>query len=241
MHLIRREAVGDVVDADAGVLGVLRLGELLDQLLERLHGVARRLLVAFRDVLARDAAEQPQVVVEVDQALHVQRVVQRRAGRVELDEAVQHRHGLHAFTALVVGPGQVQLRLLAQRRAGGAAFDAFQRLDRPVVRAGEHVLLGLCVQFLQVGLGIRVLLGGRRTGRQSQHGGSRGGHRGAAPRGAPGPGQLDRFRGPAAQHPSLDHGPQGARDGGPHLKLERRLYGSGRPRPGARGQALPAR
>ena len=100
------------------------LRELLDQLLERLVRLARGLLVALGQVLAGQAAEEAEVVVEVDQALQVERVVERGARRVQLDEAVERRQGLHLVAALPEQVGELELRLLGEHGAGGAALEA---------------------------------------------------------------------------------------------------------------------
>ena len=116
VHLVRGERVDDVVHAQARVFGVRRLRELLDQLPERLVRVARRLLVALGQVLAREAAEHAEVVVEVDEALQVERVVERRAGRMQLDEALERRQRLRLLAALPEVVGALDLRLLRQHR-----------------------------------------------------------------------------------------------------------------------------
>ena len=128
VQFVLRQRVDDVVHAHARVGGVLGGGELVDQLLERLVRVARGLLVALGHVLARDRAQDAEVVVEVHQALQVHRVVERRAGRVQLDEAVERALRLRALAGLPVGVGQLELRLLRQQRAGGAAFHLFSSL-----------------------------------------------------------------------------------------------------------------
>ena len=48
---------------------------------------------------------------------------------------------------LVLRVGQIERRLLRQQRAGGAAFDALEELDRLVVAAAGQLVLGLGVQF----------------------------------------------------------------------------------------------
>ena len=51
-------------------------------------------LVALRQVLARNPGEQSEVVIEVDQALEVQRVVQRGTGGCNFSEAIERGNGL---------------------------------------------------------------------------------------------------------------------------------------------------
>ena len=88
--------------------------------------VACSALVALRQVLARDHAQETQVVVEVDQAAQVVRVVQRRAGRVELDETLNRRQRCCHLTAAPVGVGQVQQGLLRQQGTCGQALDTLE-------------------------------------------------------------------------------------------------------------------
>jgi hypothetical protein len=83
--------------------------------------------------LARQEGEQPQLVVEVDHALEVQRVVDGRAGRVQAHEAVQRGNGLGFLPVLRTANRPFHLRLLRQRRAGGAAFQRLEQRHRLVV------------------------------------------------------------------------------------------------------------
>ena len=59
------------------------------------------LLVAFGQILARHEREQAEFIVEVDRALHVERVVDRRAGRVQAHEAVERGQCLGALQQAV--------------------------------------------------------------------------------------------------------------------------------------------
>src|SRR5690606_30070415 len=104
----------------------------------------------------------------VDDALEVQRVVQRRAGRVQLDEAVQRGLGLGLLVGLVVGIGTFQLGLLRQRRAGRAAFQLLVQGDRAVVGAAVGFGLGLGVDLVGTPAGGLVLLGRGTAGQQDR-------------------------------------------------------------------------
>jgi hypothetical protein len=125
-------------------------GAYLDhQLFERHEGFTRGLLVAFGQVLAGEAAQNPQVVVEVHQALQVERVVKRRAARVEFDETLQHHEGLGFFPCAVHGVSTFQLGLLRHDVQGGASLQAFIQAAGFVPVASGHFFFGLCIQSLR--------------------------------------------------------------------------------------------
>jgi hypothetical protein len=94
-------------------------------------------------MLAGERAEQPEVVVEVDQTLQVERVVERRAGGMQLDEALERRQGLRLVAALVEHVGLFDLRLLCEGGARGAAFEAFIELAGVIVVAQRCLFLRL--------------------------------------------------------------------------------------------------
>ena len=117
--------------------------ELVHQLLERLERVPRSLLVALGQVLAREAAEDAQVVVEVDQPLQIQRVVDRRAGGMQLDEALERGQCLGLFVLAVQHVGALDLGLLREDGAGGAPFEPLVQLAGAFPASGLGLLLGL--------------------------------------------------------------------------------------------------
>ncbi|MNT36156.1 hypothetical protein D3C72_1722230 [compost metagenome] len=123
MHFVLRQRIDDVGHAGAGIGRVARIRVPAHHLAERFERLLGRLLVALGQVLPREGAEQPQVVVEVDQTLEVVSVIQGGAGRMQTQETVQHGQGLRLFAGLVVGVGLVELGLLGQRGACGTAFE----------------------------------------------------------------------------------------------------------------------
>ena len=91
----------------------------------------------------------PEVVVEVDQALQVERVVERRAGRVQLDEAVERRQRLRLLAAFQRHVGALDLGLLGEQRAGGAAFEPLVSLIALLVVAERGFFLGFGIESLR--------------------------------------------------------------------------------------------
>jgi len=82
-----------------------------------------------------ERGEQPEVVIEVHNALHVEGVVHAGAGRVQADEAIQGGQGLGLFIGTVLGVGLFKFGLLRQGRAGSTAFELFEQGDGLVVGA----------------------------------------------------------------------------------------------------------
>jgi hypothetical protein len=123
------QRVHHVTHAQARIRRVFGIGIARDQFSKRRKGVLGRLLVALRQIAPRQPPEQAEVFIEVGQALEVERVVQRRTGRMQAHEAVQGGHGLRRFVVAVVGMGFFQLRLLRQRRACCPAFELFIQRD----------------------------------------------------------------------------------------------------------------
>jgi hypothetical protein len=61
----------------------------------------------------------PMLSLKLTRPLEVERVVERRAGRMELDEALERRERLRLLAALPEVIGALDLRLLRQQRSGG--------------------------------------------------------------------------------------------------------------------------
>ena len=148
MHFILRQRIDDVGHALARVLRVAGFRKARDQFAESFKGVFGGFLVALGQVLARDEREQAQVVVEVDQAFQVQRIVQSRACRVQLHEPVERCDGLRFFARLVVGIGLVDLRLLGQGGPCSTALQLFQQRNGLVVGPAVHFVLGFRVNAI---------------------------------------------------------------------------------------------
>ena len=132
---------------------------MIDQLAERLIGVARCLLIAFREFLLGEVAEDAEVVVEVDDPLQVVGVVKCRAGGVEFDEALEDGERLRLLAALVQHIGAFKLCLLRENRAGRAPLEPLEQLCRTVVGAVVGFLLRFGVELFQVPAGGFVFRG----------------------------------------------------------------------------------
>jgi hypothetical protein len=65
---------------------------------------------------------------------------------MQLDEALQRGLGLGLLVGLVVGIGLLELGLLRQRRAGGAALEFLEQRDRLVVGARLQFILGFGIE-----------------------------------------------------------------------------------------------
>ena len=141
VNFVRRERVHDVAHALCRIRRVLAVRILVDHHLERVIRRAQRLRIAFAHVLAREAAEQTEVVVEVDHALQVVRVGNVGMTRVQLDEAVDGLVGGVVLAVLPVAVGYVDLRLLgkvAERIATLKHLEIFRALAP--VASGQGIL-----------------------------------------------------------------------------------------------------
>jgi hypothetical protein len=141
MDFVRRQRVHDIAHALCRIRCVFAVRILVDHHLERVIRFAQRLRIALAHVLAGEAAEQTQVVVEVDHALEVVRVGNIRVTRVQLDEAVDSLVGGVVFAVFPVAVGDVDLRLLgkvAERIATLKHFEVFRALAP--VATGQGVL-----------------------------------------------------------------------------------------------------
>mgnify|MGYP003561809608 CR=1 FL=1 len=69
------QGIDDVVHPHTRVRGVFRIGILINQLPKALVRFARSALVAFSQTLAGQLAEQAELIIEVDQAPQIKRVV----------------------------------------------------------------------------------------------------------------------------------------------------------------------
>ena len=101
-----------------------------------------------------------------------------RGWRVQLDEALQHRQRLGLLAAAPQHVGALDLRLLRQRRAGGAAFEALVELGGLVVGAGRGLVLASEYNFSGRPVGARRA--GRRRRRPAPRWRSRGPRAGPA-------------------------------------------------------------
>ena len=172
MHLILGQRIDDVGHALASVFGIAGVRETRGQFAERLKGVLGRFLIAFGQVLLGDPGKKTQVVVEVDQAFQVERVIQCRAGRVKLHEPVERGDGLCLFASLVLRIGLVQLGLLGQGSACCAAFQLFEQWHRLVESTAVEFVLGFRVNA--VGAPARCLVFRSARAARKQAGGQQG-------------------------------------------------------------------
>jgi len=145
MHFILRQRVHDVRHAQARVGRVFGFRETGNQFLEGLERFLGSLLIAFGKILAGQEREHAKVIVEVDDAFEVQRVIDRGAGRMQPHEPVDGRQRLCGFGRPVVRVGFVELRLLRQRRTCGAPLELLEQGGRLVIGARVHLVLGFCV------------------------------------------------------------------------------------------------
>jgi hypothetical protein len=88
---------------------------------------------------------------------------------MELEEALDRRQRLRRLGGLPQQVRALELRLLRQHGAGGAAFETLVELDRLLVGAGRLLLLGFGVEPFGGPLG-RVLLADRVAASQPEGG-----------------------------------------------------------------------
>ncbi|MNL02683.1 hypothetical protein D3C87_1232000 [compost metagenome] len=136
------QRIDDVLHPQRRVRRVLAVRVARDQDLESVVGGTRGLRVAFAQVLAGEAAQPAQVVVEVDQALEVVGVINVGMARVQLDEAVDGGQRGGSLAILVVGERGVDLRLLGVAAERVAAFQLFIELDGACIVAAIQRILG---------------------------------------------------------------------------------------------------
>jgi len=175
MHLVSGQRIDDVGHALTRVGGVLGVWKAADQIAEGLKGLLGGFLIALGQVLAGDEGEKAQVVVEIHQPFEVQRIVQRRAGGVQLDEAVQCGDGLHFVACFVLGVGFFDLGLLRQQRAGRTAFELVKQADGLVPGTRIHFVACFFVDAISRPTCRHILGGAGAAGqdrcRQQQAGG----------------------------------------------------------------------
>ena len=147
MHFVAGQRVDDVGHALAGVRRVFGVRKALGEFHEGFVGLLGGFLVALGEVLVDQRREQPQVVVEVDQALEVERVVHGRAGGVQADETVQRGNRLRLLVGFVLGVGLVNLGLLGQHGTSSAAFELFVQANRFVPGACRTFVAGFLVDL----------------------------------------------------------------------------------------------
>ncbi len=160
MDFILGERVEDVRHSLTRVRGVFRIRKPIDEVTECFKRLLSSLLITLGQVLLGDRRQESKIFVEVDDAFQVQRIVQCRACRVQLDETLKGRDGLGFFVVLVVGIGLVQLRLLGQRRTRGATFQFLQQRNGLGIGPRIHFVLGLGVDL--VGTPTCGVVNGRR-------------------------------------------------------------------------------
>jgi ATP-dependent DNA helicase DinG len=168
VHFVLRERVDDVRHARPRVGRVLRFGESRAELAEGLERFLGGLLVALRQVLPRKEGEGPEVVVEVDDPLEVQRIVDRGTGRVQLHEALDGGQRLRLVAGLVVRIGLLELGLLRERRAGSAPLELLEQRDRLVEGTRVQLVLGFGIELVRAPAFGAVHFRRRAAGQQQQ-------------------------------------------------------------------------
>ena len=146
MHFVVRQRVHQVLHARDRVRRVLAVRELGGQLAEGVERIARGLRVALGRVLVRQPRHDAAILVEVGQALDVQRVVDVRVAGIELDETLGRGHRGGLLAGLVVGVGHFQLGLLRVAAVGKARVQRLVELDRLLVVARVEFFLGFLVK-----------------------------------------------------------------------------------------------
>ena len=132
------------LDLEAGVAGIGRIGEALDDLGQRIERLLGDALVAadVGDLLVE--AQRLQVVGVGDVAM---------AG-MELDEAVERDDGVVVLVRLVVGEGGHDLRLGRPHRIGMLAVDFLEALGGGLVFLAAEIIEGAVVEHLDRLLGV---------------------------------------------------------------------------------------
>lgn len=111
-----------------GVGRVFALRILVDNDLERVIRLAQRLRIALAHVLAGEAAEETEVVVEVDHALQIIRIRDIRMIRMQANKTVDGLIRRGGFAVLPVAVRDVDLRLLREVAERVAAFERLEIL-----------------------------------------------------------------------------------------------------------------
>jgi hypothetical protein len=92
-----------------------------------------------------EAAEQPEVVVEIDEATEVQRIVERIVLRMQANEPIDGGECQFAFPVLVMSPCDLDLRLLRPAPERVVRLEFLQQLDSPFIVGRGDFVLGLCI------------------------------------------------------------------------------------------------
>ena len=124
-------------------------------------------MVPLGEVLPDQVAERAQVVIEVDQALEVERIVHCGTARVQLDNTVQGGDGLYKLAVFILGVRLFKLRLLSQRGACGPALQLFIEHDGFFESAGAGLVFGFSVNFVRAPAGSRVCRRAGTSGKQT--------------------------------------------------------------------------
>ena len=103
--------------------------------------------IAVGEVLAHEAREGAQVLLEVGERLQVQRVVDVGVVRMQLDEFFERGDRLRGLALLVVGVGDLDLRLLREAPEGELGLELLVELDRRVPVLVVELLLGGLVEL----------------------------------------------------------------------------------------------
>ena len=166
MDLVLGQCRNYVVDAQTGIGGIFGLGKAGTQFTESFQGLLGGLLVAFGQVLLCDRGKNAEVIVEIDDALEVKRVIHGRTGWLQADKTVQRHNGIDRLSTVELRISLVELGLLGQRGAGSARFELVEEGDGLVPLAAIHAVLCVFVKRLGAHVGRLVRRCAAATERQ---------------------------------------------------------------------------
>ena len=175
MHLVRGKHVHDELHARRCIGRIPAVGEPGHQFAERVERFARRTRVTFAQVLPREKSERAEVVVEVDQAAQVPRVVGTRVRRIELEEAVERRDRGDRLGILPLRVGEFEHRLLRVAAERIPRLERLVELDRARPVAVVHLVTRFGVELRRRPAARLVEVAHRRTA-ADQTGGHRRDH-----------------------------------------------------------------
>ncbi len=145
MHFVLGHRIDQIAHAFGRVGRVLAVRVLVDQRLERRERFTRCTRIALGRVLRVHEAEEPELIVEIDQATQVVHVVDLGVVRVQLDEALDRCQRLRLVSRLVVGVRHFHLRLCCVHAEWEVGFEPVEQRDCGFVVPTCHLFARLSV------------------------------------------------------------------------------------------------